>query len=205
MEKKHLEVLTEFVNIRDLPGSSERSVAYKRCLETCIKEFDYIVLQCARKYVRFNNHEDLIQEGRIALISALKSFKFGKGSWYWWANKYIATKLSREAAKHSTIRVPLKKSKDYIQHKVELPFIMCDSESPYETFLENDILDRIEGGIRRVASSRDIDIFYKYYGIGGRKSESIPSLCKMYDITRDSVVNSINTCYNEVKKVIYEE
>lgn len=65
--------------------------------------------RCAR-YRRFDNHPDLIQDGLEALCLSLETYDPSKGSFIWWANKYIGTRVARAANQHSAIRIPIAKA-----------------------------------------------------------------------------------------------
>jgi RNA polymerase sigma factor (sigma-70 family) len=67
-----------------------------------------MVLIHTRKYIKFPNYEDLQQEGRIAILSAMKSYVVGKGMFFHWAHQYIKTKIARTANKHSDVNYPMK-------------------------------------------------------------------------------------------------
>lgn len=114
-------LLIEFVNARDkfFRRKTKQNLAnYTKLRDSCCKAFDYIVEGRAGKYKQFSNYEDLKQDGRIALLSALQSYQPEKGSFTFWANQYIKTKLSRQANKHSVLKIPLKKARDIQPFKV---------------------------------------------------------------------------------------
>lgn len=73
-----------------------------------LTKYDYLVLRRAAKYRRFANYEDLVQEGRIALMQALKSYNSKvNDNFEWWADQYIKTRLIRQANKHCDLHIPM--------------------------------------------------------------------------------------------------
>jgi DNA-directed RNA polymerase specialized sigma subunit len=83
----------------------------------CIEKFKYLVTMKTGKYKSFNNFDDLNQEGYLALVTAMKNYNPSLGSFFWWAHKYIDTRISRSANLHTTIRYPLKVAKNTTPHK----------------------------------------------------------------------------------------
>lgn len=84
----------------------------------CIDQLSYMVFNKTSKYKKFSNYDDLVQSGFEALLCALKTFDSKKGSFAWWANRYISTRISRVANTHSTIRIPMTKAKEMPPYKV---------------------------------------------------------------------------------------
>jgi RNA polymerase sigma factor (sigma-70 family) len=77
-----------------------------------------------------------MQEGRISLLVALNSYAITKGSFYWWANHYIKTKLSREANKHSDVKIPLAIANDLTPMKVSIDNMFKERESSNEPLVD---------------------------------------------------------------------
>ena len=78
----------------------------------CIDKCRCLVANRVGKYKKFSNYEDLEQDGYEALVLALRTYNPKKGSFTWWADKYISTRIARCANTHSTIRFPLKKARE---------------------------------------------------------------------------------------------
>ena len=89
----------------------------KKHEKKCIESFSYLINMKTSRYKKFSNYEDLVQEGYVALVTGLSSYKTGKGNIFWWLHKYIDTRIARCANLHTTIRYPLKVAKDQIPHK----------------------------------------------------------------------------------------
>lgn len=90
-----------------------------------------------RKYKSFSNYPDLYQDGMEALSLALGTFQLGKGSFLWWANKYVGTRVSRQANCHSTIRIPLTKAGKLRPRKESVIPSLFDPSLSAEEQIEN--------------------------------------------------------------------
>lgn len=92
------------------------SKEYTKYFNYCLEYFDYICKQQASPYFKFNNYEDLLQEARIALYCAIKSYnpqkskdKDGKEYFAQWAILYIKTRLKRKANKYPLVNMSISK------------------------------------------------------------------------------------------------
>jgi len=130
-EEKAKEILARLIELRDLAAKDKSyQKEYDKYEAYCSQEFDYLVVARAGRYKSFSNYNDLIQDGRIALLYALRNFDLGKGSFFWWVNQYVKTKLSREANRHSTIKIPIKHAKAMVPHKMSQLPVMISTENP---------------------------------------------------------------------------
>ncbi len=131
----------------------------KRVLEKakndCLQDLSFLVEQRTGRYKQFSNYSDLQQEGRIAILNALKSYKPSKGHFFTWMLYYVKTKIFRQANAHSTIRVPMGIAKDTKPHKVsefphlsdervDLDFLLSQKEREENLLQTISILDSTE-------------------------------------------------------------
>jgi RNA polymerase sigma factor (sigma-70 family) len=134
-------LLKELVSLRRKCKESDDENLHKRfdtLHQVCVQKLDFLVDARTRKYRNFSNYEDLKQDGRVAMILGLKSYDPEKGDFLWWLNKYIKTRISREANRHSTIKIPIKHTARIQPYKVnQLPIIIDKDPSPCESMENN--------------------------------------------------------------------
>lgn len=172
---------------------------YKNLQDQCVSRFDCFVENKAGKYKSFSNYEDLKQEGREALLLALESYRPEKGDFYWWAVYYIKTKISRQASKHSVIKIPLKKAKNIKPFKVaKMP------EYSYEVDMDEKIdgsslKRKIAGAINKLPQEQKevVDLYFEFSNLG---SNSITKICKELKISRMDCIERITTAKENLKK-----
>lgn len=189
--------------------AKSRSVKLKRefeqVQEQCAVELDYLVEARTRKYKGFSNYDDLRQDGRLALYLALQSYEPEKGDFFWWANKYIKTKISREANRHSTIKIPLKHTKHVTPYKVsQLPVIVDNGPNALENISKTEVDTMIRTAVSRLPDDqrRVIELHYEM-NLGHRResSQSIGKICDRLNITRVNCTKLLN----EAKKTLRQE
>src|SRR5690606_24206828 len=182
-------------------SSKYNKIVFDRCQAECVETFKNLVSMRINRYKDFNNYKDLYQEGIIALISCLKTYDSSKGSFYWWAHKYIDTKIGREANKHSTINIPIAKIKN---HNLK-PFKIDDSNkkndvddvsTKYIDMVEN--FDQLEKALSKLTSQQK-DIIVMFYGLGNFDPHSIASLSKKFSISKKNCLKLLNEAKQTLK------
>lgn len=182
------EILKEFVYLRDKYRTSKSKslhTKYQRQIELCAQKFDYIVLNKAKRYRSFSNYDDLVQDGRLALMLALDSYQLDKGSWFWWANQYIKTKISREANRHSTIKIPLKKAREMTPYKVsQMPVLTDNAESALSNMESSERLDIINLAVLNLpCTQRKIIQMYYDLDINNHNKKNIHCIRKELNLS----------------------
>lgn len=165
---------------------------YKDYEQFCIKQFMYIVDMHASRYRSFSNYDDLKQEGLESLIKAFKNYNPKKGIFFWWAHKYIGTRISRMANTHTTIRYPLKVARETIPHKeTQLPLLIENNRIPEKECEKNQTINIIQNVVGFLNDEHRL-IINMVYGLDGDKPKSINKVCKDLNMTRTDCINKIN-------------
>src|SRR5579864_8903493 len=109
-EQEAHDLMIKLIDLRNQfaeTGDSKVEAALKRHEKECIEKFRYLVTMKTGRYKSFSNYEDLNQEGLEALTKAMKNYNPKLGIFFWWAHKYIDTRIARSANLHTTFRFPL--------------------------------------------------------------------------------------------------
>jgi RNA polymerase sigma factor (sigma-70 family) len=200
-------LLEKLVILRRKCAKSKRNTKIQKEFEQvqslCAKELDYLVETRTRKYKSFANYDDLRQDGRLALYLALQSYEPEKGDFFWWANKYIKTKISREANRHSTIKIPLKHTKYVTPYKVsQLPIIVDKGPGALESITSHEVNTLIRNAVSKLPDDQRkiIELHYEM-GKFQKESHSIGKICDQLNISRMNCVKLLN----EAKKTLKQE
>lgn len=206
------ELLTEFVKLRNKcckSRSKSLQAKYKKQKELCIRKFDYIVKNKAKKYISFSNYDDLLQDGRLALVFALNSFEQNNSKnykerakgWFWWANHYVGTKISREANKHSTIKIPLKKTNTIMPYKIsQMPVIADSGISAIDSVESIENAEYIHAAISKLPPiQRKVVEMYFEFGTKGPTRTSISKICSDLDISRKECQKILTAAKNSLR------
>jgi RNA polymerase sigma factor (sigma-70 family) len=168
----------------------------------CIEQFKYLVSMRTNKYKGFSNYDDLNQEGLEALVKAMKNYDPKKGIFFYWAHKYIETRISRNANTHTTIKYPLKYAKEHTPHKENKLPILIEQTISQDKQTENIETSQI---INNEVNKLDYDhrtVIDFAFGFNGHKSISINKICKKLNISRLKCIKRINTALNILRQNI---
>lgn len=168
----------------------------------CIEKFKYLVTMKTGKYKSFNNFDDLNQEGYLALVTAMKNYNPSLGSFFWWAHKYIDTRISRSANLHTTIRYPLKVAKNTTPHKETIMPIIIEQRYCPDKELEEAQLTHIMSQALSNLTVEQKNIISLVYGFNGDKPLSINKICKEKNISRAQCMKIINSSLISLKENI---
>lgn len=204
-EQEAQNLMIKLISLRnEIKNSNDAKLIneFKKHEELCIEKFKYLVSMKTSRYKAFGNYDDLNQEGFEALIKAMKNYNPAKGSFFWWAHKYIDTRISRSANLHTTIRYPLKFAKNTVPHKeAVLPLLIEDRYCPDKEFEQSQINHAIETAMAELTQEQK-DIINLAFGFDGDKPLSINKICKQKNISRANCIKLINSSLIALKENI---
>ncbi len=200
------DLMTKLIDLREkvkeTPSDSKISTELKKHEKICMEKFRYLVTMKTSRYKAFSNYDDLNQEGFEALIKAMNNYNPKKGSFFWWAHKYIDTRISRSANLHTTIRYPLKVAKAATPHKESvMPLLVEERYCPDKELEESQTTQAIQGAVSRL-SVEQREVINLAYGFDNDKPMSINKICKKLSISRLSCIKMINSALSAMKENI---
>jgi RNA polymerase sigma factor (sigma-70 family) len=155
------------------------------------------------KYRKFDNHDDLVQEGFVALMNAMKNYDPKKGSFFWWAHKYIDTRIARHANQHTTIRYPLKVAKENPPHKeASLPRLVDEEFRRPDNEVEAlEISDHIRDTLDFLSEDQR-KVLRLSFGLDGGVPLSMTKICEKLDIPRSRCIKIIHSSLASLRELI---
>jgi RNA polymerase sigma factor (sigma-70 family) len=202
-EQEAQDLMNVLIELRDKnKKSNDPSITsqLKKHEKKCIEKFKYLVTMKTGRYKTFSNYEDLNQEGFEALIKAMSNYNPSKGSFFWWAHKYIDTRISRSANLHTTIRYPLKVAKDTVPHKESvMPLLIEDRYCPDKELEFYQTHFSIENAMDNLTSQQK-EVINLAFGFNDEKPLSINKICKKMNITRSQCMKLMNNSLSVMKE-----
>jgi RNA polymerase sigma factor (sigma-70 family) len=186
-------IANKFVELRD--GIDKK--AFEQYQKYCIKKLSPLVNNKIRKYRKFSNYPDLQQDGFEALMLAFETYEPEKGCFSWWANKYIETRISRQANAHSTIRVPIKKAKEFPPYKTNTIPVMVDLNNPCENIEDEQNKEVVKLAIDQL-SERHKQVILMHYGFNDQNS-AISNISKELNISRPACIRLLGEAEKSLK------
>jgi RNA polymerase sigma factor (sigma-70 family) len=204
-EQEAQDLMIKLIDLRTKVKEPENSgiiAELKKHENVCIEKFKYLVTMKTGRYKSFSNYQDLNQEGFEALIKAMNNYNPKKGSFFWWAHKYIDTRISRSANLHTTIRYPLKVAKATTPHKESImPLMIEERYCPDKELEDSQDLRAVYGAISALNNDQK-EVINLAFGFDGDKPMSINKICKKLNISRLSCIKTINSALSTMKENI---
>lgn len=204
-EPEAQELMIKFIRLRGEARASDDAKIiseFRKHEQICIEKFKYLVSMKTSRYKIFGNYDDLNQEGFEALIKAMNNYNPAKGSFFWWAHKYIDTRISRSANLHTTIRYPLKVAKITVPHKeASLPLLIEEQYCPDKELEASQTTNAVENAIHSLNEEQK-NIINLAFGFNGDKPLSINKICKKMKISRLNCIKIINGSLTVLKENI---
>lgn len=197
------ELMQRLISLREVAHSSNKKEdieKYRRQEKKCIESFKYIVLMKTNRYKNFFNYEDLIQEGLEALVQAMKTYNPKKGIFFYWAHKYIDTRISRKASLHTAIRFPLQVAKKQQPYRESFVPSMADSSLNPEEILQSKEINNSIDKIFSTLSPRNKKIMNMYFGIDSGKPQSVFKISQKLKLHKAICERVINKAIINIKK-----
>ncbi len=196
------DLMIKLIELRQEVKNNDPEVAkeLKKHETICIEKFKYLITMKTGRYKAFGNYEDLNQEGFEALMKAMNNYNPKKGSFFWWAHKYIDTRISRSANLHTTIRYPLKVAKETAPHKESvMPLLIETRHCPDQELETQQILAIVDAGLSSL-SDEQRNVISLVYGFDGDKPLSINKVCKQLNISRLNCTKLITSALSQLKE-----
>jgi RNA polymerase sigma factor (sigma-70 family) len=204
-EQEAQELMIRWIDLKSqLEKSSDPTLIsqFKKHNRECIEKFRYLVTMKTGRYKSFSNYEDLNQEGYEALYKAMNNYNPKKGSFFWWAHKYIDTRISRSANLHTTIRYPLKVAKATTPHTESVMPLMIEERYCPDKELETSQSLGAVHGVLTLLTPEQKEVINLVYGFDGDKPMSINKICKKLSISRLGCIKMINGALSIMKENI---
>jgi len=198
-------LMTKLIQLRTISEETknERDIrAFREHQQFCVDKFFYLITMRTNKYKGFSNYEDLNQEGLEVLIRAMNNYDPAKGNFFWWAHKYIETRIVRSANAHTVIRYPLKFSKKHAPHRENKIPDKADEKNIPEILTEQlEITKEIKLAMEKLDENQKklIDLAY---GVNGDKPMSVSKICKKMKLTRFHCKKAIDNALDVLKNNI---
>ena len=204
-EQEAQDLMIKLIELRKISQENKSSStieAFRQHELICIDKFKYLITMRTSRYRNFNNYEDLVQEGHESLLRAMRNYDPKKGSWFYWAHKYIDTKIARAANAHTAIRYPIKVAREMVPHReTELPVMIAEKMCPDKQQEASELSHIVQTAISTLTTEQQ-DVITLYYGFDGDKPTSINRICKKLHISRSQCIKLIHDASDVLRSTI---
>lgn len=204
-KKEAQKIIADLLELKKQHQKTKNSIDLKNIKKQerlCYDSFKYIVISRAKRYQQFSNYDDLKQEGFEALMLAINSYNPKKGDFFWWAHKYIDTRIARCASLYITIKYPLKALQKQIPSRESVMPLMVEYKNTPEKIIEdNQLLNAVGKAIDGLTNNQK-KVLQLVFGLSGSPEMSITKICRKMNISRINCLNMLNSAISSIRNNI---
>jgi len=218
--RKVFELLSKLTELRaklkkkgkktDVISTRNAEKEYEVYFNSMVKRFGYIAELHTKRYMKYPNYQDLLQEGYLGLVVALRKFDMARSNnFFKLANWYVKTRVKRAANKFDVVNVPMAVGKECPPCRVDIPAVLSDHSE-----FEMDIIDTIQQSemIRNALSTlphESKQVICYFYGIDfsgeeifSAEKKSIEDISKEMKLPKMKIKKIIETATDNLEMIV---
>lgn len=173
------------LKLSDLP-EKEKDAQISKIHNKIIEGLSFIVYSNVRQYRKFPNYEDLVQEGFVGLVKAVKKFNHTLfPNFFVYSERWIRHSVKRAASRFDVVYNP-KRHRVVYAEPAEIGEEQEAEETPEDTFFTKETSQKIEEVLEDFPL-RDRDIIKRIFGLGDYDSQTLREIGPVYDLTHERV------------------
>jgi RNA polymerase sigma factor (sigma-70 family) len=164
-----------------------------------VEGLSFLVYSNCKMYRKFSNYEDLVQEGFIGLLRAVRKFDRKLfPNFFVYSERWIRHSVKRSASRHDVVYNPNKTRVVYAE-----PAEVGKEEeidiTPEEVFFEKEKGSEIEDVLNDFPV-RDREIVKRIFGLGGYYPQTLREIGPMFDLTHERIRQIKNKVISKLRK-----
>jgi RNA polymerase sigma factor (sigma-70 family) len=164
-----------------------------------ITELDFLVHSHTMMYVKYPNYEDLVQEGYIGLMKAVRRFDYTRfPNFFVYSEQWIRHSVKRAASRFDVVYSPNRERVVYAE-PAELGIEESDDSTPEDTFFSKERAEQINLVLDDFPE-RDREIVKRIFGLDGFKPQTLRDIGPLYDLTHERVRQIKNNVISKLRK-----
>ena len=164
-----------------------------------IKELSFLVYNGAKSYRKFPNYEDLVQEGFIGLLKAVRKFEHARfPNFFVYAEQWIRHRIKNSASRFDVVYNPNKQRVVYADD-------LGDSVEEETEFTPEDVYFEVEKkeSIKKVLDEfpeREREIVKRIFGLDDHSPQTLREIGPDFDITYERIRQIKNNVISKLRK-----
>ncbi|KKN00416.1 hypothetical protein LCGC14_1138040 [marine sediment metagenome] len=164
-----------------------------------IKGLSFLVYSNAKSYRKFPNYEDLVQEGFIGLIRAVKRFDRNLfPNFFVYSERWIRHSIKRSASRFDVVYCPNKNRVVYAE-PADVGAEEETNETPEDVLFVKETCQRVEE-ILNDFPDRDCEIIKRIFGLGEFKPQTLREIGPFYGLTHERIRQIKNKVILKLRK-----
>jgi RNA polymerase sigma factor (sigma-70 family) len=189
-----MEIFREIERIKNENPADTKQV--EKLHNKIIDELAFLVFHQAKPYKRFQNYEDIVQEGYVGLLKAVRRFDYKRfPNFFVFADQWIWNNVKKAASKFDIVYDPTKKRVIYAEPS---RFDKEADTTPEESFIAEENSEIISRVLSQLSDKERI-ILEKTYGIKDGKECTLREIGPQLNLTHERIRQIKNEVLNRLK------
>ena len=169
--------------------------------EKIFKELSFLAYNNARPYKKFSNYEDLVQEGLIGLLKAIRRYDYTRyPNFFLYAAQWIRHSVKRSASRFDIVYNPDRKRVVYAEVTTDANGKEEeDPTTPEDAFFAKEIQIRVREVLNDF-SARDREIVKRIFGLDEQAPQTLREIGPDFDLTYERIRQIKNNVISKLKK-----
>lgn len=162
-----------------------------------IKKLSFLVYHQAKQYRGFPNYDDIVQEGFIGLLKAVRRFEWERfPNFFIFSEQWIRHYIKRAASRFDVVYSPNKSRVIYAEPDENE---IDESDGPEEILFTQERKESISKVLGEF-SKRDREIVQKIFGLDQDNSQTLREVGPQFNLSYERVRQIKNNILNKLKK-----
>lgn len=164
-----------------------------------VTELEFLVKGITRPYRQFPNYEDLVQEGLIGLVKAVRRFDHTRfPNFFVYSEQWIRHSVKRAASRFDVVYNPDKTRVVYAEPS-EVGAEGEVEDTPEEQFFVVEKSSAIDSILDELPE-RDREIVKRIYGLGGYPQQTLREIGPIFNLTHERIRQIKNKAISKLRK-----
>jgi len=197
-------ILKKFEYLNELKSNSDLDINYinsevEKTHSEIMKYASFLVYSHAKQYKSFPNYDDLVQEGFIGLLRAIRKFDVeAYSNFFSYAEQWVKHCIKRSASRFDIVYNP-EKSRTIYAENTDVLEETEEEDTPESVFFAKETSETIENALNEF-SERDREIVKRIFGLSGHKQHTLREVGPVFDLTYERVRQIKNRVVSKLRK-----
>lgn len=164
-----------------------------------VEKLSFLVYSNCKMYNKFSNYEDLVQEGFIGLLRAVRKFNHNLfPNFFVYAERWIRHSVKRAASRFDVVYNPNKTRVVYAE-PLELGIEEETEITPEDAFFQKEKSSKIEEVLKDFPV-RDREIVKRIFGLGEYNQQTLREIGPLFNLTHERIRQIKNKIILKLRK-----
>ena len=165
-----------------------------------VEGLSFLVYSNTKFYQKFPNYEDLVQEGFIGLIKAVRNFNYRLfPNFFIYAERWVRSYIKRSASHFDVVYNPRDKNRVMYAEPAEIGKEEESSDNPEDVFLAKEANSKIYNVLNEFPD-REREIVERIFGLGSHHPQTLREIGPLFDLTYERVRQIKNKVISRLRK-----